>query len=501
MTRREVPTSKPKKRIVPPSWRRLAGPPILGWYVHLIGLVVGQILWLMWRGGKQQPDDWSSLWVAGRVLAAGHADQLYAYDPFDFILPAGDAWLEWVGPEKTSWVPHPFVQSPAIAVVTKIMGDHASYLASVHLLVIASGWALAVLVASAWRMWFHRQIPVLALLAGTTVMALSTPFQNAIFLGQTSPLIVAGTAYAIAAARLRPYSAGIALGLVATVKLSPFALVVVFLVFAAARRSALVAIVTSAAWNAWALVDQGWGLYQAWFDRLHVLSEQHIVAWVSQSIVSLVYWPTVDAQQRAAHDAAVAAGQTPPPAAIAPSYPDPAWWVLLAPKAAAVAGMALFVAAAWRRREFAFPLVATGTVVVSTCFSGMVWTHYFLIAIIPALGVIATTRGFALRGRPLEVGIPVVVGLSVFFFPPLAEVIRGQSSPFFIVGGCLYATVALSVVLGVVAVCFTPQKRANQSSSLTAGLWTQSSPPVPQPTPATPPPGPQNVPPAQYNSR
>lgn len=68
---------------------------IFSWQVAFLSLVTGILNALYWSV-RNNPDDWSSLWIAGLLVRRGETGQLYDYDSVDFAAWAGPAWGEIV---------------------------------------------------------------------------------------------------------------------------------------------------------------------------------------------------------------------------------------------------------------------------------------------------------------------------------------------------------------------------------------------------------------------
>ena len=416
---------------------------IIGWPAHVLGLLVGLLTQLIWHSPREN-GDWAALWIAGKLLRQGDDPHIYDYAPDDFAAWAGPFWQPFAQQDVTSASPHPFVQAPFVAQMAEALTFVMSFHTSVFFLTVASGWALVVLVASAFYVWFHRPIPMGVLVGVTVVVWLSTPFQWSITLGQTTPLVTAGIAYSIAAARRRPWSAGIVLGVVSVIKLTPLALIPLMLLFRRSRRTSLIAIATTALCFGFSVLTVGWPLHEIWRARIHMFSTYKLIAPTSQTFVSIMKRHLIDEGP-----------------ASAPIIQDtPGWMVVTPMMLAAVIALALGIAA-YRCRGRAFEIIMVGAMCVATCFSGFVWTHYFIIVVLPAFGVFALTA----RRRWAVACIAIV---SVLYFPPLSDVISSQhdnryfaQTGFYVPGGALMATIVMLFLLAAAVV--VPARRATSA--------------------------------------
>lgn len=394
---------------------------ILGWPVHLTGLIIGLITAVL-HAPRQAGDDWASLWIAGVIARDGQRTHLYDHHPEDFAAWFGPVWEQHAHSGDFSPYPHPFVQLPLVAELLSPLTRVFSFNASLLVLTVASGWALAVLIASAWHLWVWRTIPTGVLIAVATVTWLSVPFQDAIHLGQTTPLVLAAVAYALAAAVRHPTAAGIILAAATAVKLSPILLVVLFLAFRRTRRAGWRAVGAGAVLGAVSLVTAGWGTHVVWVERLREISAGAVVAPASESISSLLLFERWE--RRWEEDGVVVL-----------TVVDAPGWVTGVTVVVAVLLAGLVVVTAWRRRELAYELLTVGLFVVVTLTSGLVWTHYFLLLVVPVAGIV-------LRGSNKAVWVPVTVVAVAAQFAPLAGVDALLVFP----GGGLYGAVVVTVV-------------------------------------------------------
>lgn len=373
---------------------------VLRWYQHVIGLVFGLLI-AAFSAGKLNYGDWGSLWIAGLLVRDGHREHLYSIHDRDFALPKGDVWLHTIANSDVSSFPHPFVHVPFVADVMSVIVRVMSFNTSVILLAIASGCALVVLIASAWIFWFDEQIPMAVLLIGILVGWVSMPFQSSLYLGQSSPLIFAGVAYGLAAARTLPIRAGIVLGIVAAVKLTPVALVAICLLFARSRKTGIVATGVGILIVVASILSSGWRVFNTWWQTLRELNAAALVARVNGSFASRISSGLV-------HNDKIWVA----------IIKDPPMVASVVPRILTVVLLLLVAYTAWRSQE-SWKIACVGTITVLTATGGILWDHYLLIAVLPLLGVLA---------RGSERAICVVAILAILAFPPLA---KGDSNLWF----------------------------------------------------------------------
>ncbi|WP_312977244.1 hypothetical protein [Corynebacterium sp.] len=143
----------------------------------LIALVCGFINALFWNG-RQQPDDWSSLWIAGTLANQGDKEHIYDHD--------------------TSVAPHPYVHIPGLAELISPLTTLMDFDASVTGLTFISGLCLPILISASWALWAKTSIPFLVLVPATVAGWFLSAFQTGSWLGQTTPLILCLTICSIA---------------------------------------------------------------------------------------------------------------------------------------------------------------------------------------------------------------------------------------------------------------------------------------------------------------
>lgn len=332
--------------------------------------------------------------------------------------------------------PHPFVQAPLVAEVLAPLTRIMSFDVSLALLTVASGWALAVIVAAAWHLWAHATVPTGVLVVVAAVAWSSVPFQEAVQLGQTTVVVTAAVAYGVSAARTAPTVAGPILAVAAAVKLTPVLLIVLLLLFRRTRLAGWRALGTTAILTAISLLLAGWQTHVGWVTRLREISGGAIVAPASESIPSIALlgrW-----HERREEDGVVVL-----------TVPDPPTWIALLTAAVASALIGLVLTAAWRRREYSYELLTVGLFTAVTLTSGLVWTHYLIIVLLPAAGAL-------LAGRARKITAPAIAIALLPQFAPLA----GENPLLPFPGGGLYSALAVTVIL-CVAVLPPRRKRAD----------------------------------------
>lgn len=360
-------------RPVSPGLRGVFSPVTL-----LFAVGVGVITAVAW-GPLRFHDDWASLWIAGEIVRDGRTDILYDIAPGDFGTWGSDVASGYVlGNEEFSY-PHPFVHIPGVAFLMSVVVRVITLGASHVIVNWCLGFSLVTLVASAFRLFFRRPI-TLAVLAPATLLAwVSAVFQSSISLGQTSPMVFAGVAYALAASRTRPTLAGVILGLVAALKLTPLALIVVFLFFPARRTAGVIAAGTTTIAAILSIAVGGWALFREWLGMLHSLSQTAPVSFINQSLASVLL-----------ADEATETGADGRPVIVSLVSDIPGWLPLLT-LAITAALLLVTVLAALRNRKHGFAIICVGGFGTAILTAKILWTHYLLYLVLPVVGIAALT--------------------------------------------------------------------------------------------------------------
>ncbi|WP_024795923.1 glycosyltransferase 87 family protein [Tomitella biformata] len=411
---------------------------ILTWPVFIVGLATGLLNALYWTS-RQQPDDWSSLWIAGLLVRQGKTGHLYDHDPVDFAAWAGPAWDELVTAGTASAAPHPFVHIPGVAYAVAPLTDLLSFDSSAIVLTVVSGFCLPVLISASWVLWSRQSIPFTFLVIATIAGWYSNAFQSASWLGQTTPIIVCITICAVACASYRPITGGILLGIVGAVKLTPLGLIPLMLFFPRYRRSGIIATITAGAAALASLILGGRELFSTWLATLSRVSSSVVVTSANRSFAAMVLQ------------------DTPPDGSVAPVVTDAPTIVTMAPVLVACLLFVCLAAAAWHNRAVAAPAVLVGAYAIATAASGILWSHYMLVCIPLVIGIIVLAQRLPAPARAVVTVFCAAAAL--FLYSPLNESV---GTPGYLAGlalpwGDLAALVTLIIILiAVVAATATP---------------------------------------------
>lgn len=401
---------------------------VMSWPLALLSLVSGLVQMWIWSG-RTQPDDLGSLWIAGDLVARGKQIHLYDHNPDDFSALAGEVWLK-AAAEISAPFPHIFVHNPVIAYFMSLFTRWMTFDAFVNVVLFLSGMTLVVLVAGSYHLWFRSTIPLGIAAVGVSIVTLFPATATGLWLGQTTPLIMAGIAYALAASRVTPVRAGIVLGLVTAVKLTPFVLIPVLLFFAYRRRTAYYALGTIGVVTVVTLLVVDFKLITKWLGRLQDIGDSVLVSGANQSLASII---SLD-------------GESPTlMVKIVPEVPALATAVSMG---LAVALTALALVVSWFNRAYRFEILSVTAFGVVTAFSAIVWNHYIIVVVLFVAGVFAMSGSRFTRSWP-SFGVAALI---VLLAPPVTNPVVGvgDGHGFFFSGitGLICIMVWLLIVAG-----------------------------------------------------
>ncbi|AKK10064.1 glycosyltransferase family 87 protein [Corynebacterium uterequi] len=346
-----------------------------------------------------EPNDWTALWVAGEFFAQGRIDQIYAYYPGDFSRIADGPWREALHNLHQGWnglylEGHPFVHAPIVAIVMGLVTKVLTFSQSVMLLLFLSSFMLVIMIAAAYFMWMRRSIPLLYLIVASLVFVTTEPAQFSLYYGQTSLLIYGGLILGVAISKRHPWAAGILLGLVSIVKISPIAIIVMLFLFQGRRKAGAVGLASTALGFGLSYLLGGRELWQAWLDTMGRIGNEAIISFTNVSYTSVRLIDLHDPLMRGAT-----------------VVTDPPIVLSLLPMAFFATLAALTYLVVVVRQVQAFPMLISQAIIISMMTPSIVWYHYFVALPVVVLGILVTRS-------PQWVKYPLVFfGVSMFYSP------------------------------------------------------------------------------------
>ncbi|MGR6035207.1 MAG: glycosyltransferase family 87 protein [Candidatus Nitrosoglobus sp.] len=394
-----------------------------------LALYVAFIVYSLIRFLDAPGDDLSSSYIACRLLANGGSSHLYDFHPELFHVVDTAPWISTAADAQFSGFLHPYVQTPLWAWALQPLCTKLTFSAFSTIFLCIALLSLATtieIVARAWADNFLRPFPLVFLLAA---IALSTPFQYAMWLVQTHALFLMLTVAALyLAQRDRSFQAGALLALACAVKITPGLLAIYWLI-GGRRQAALWFVLCSLGLALLTVVAVGANLT---LDYVHSMRRVSNVLLVSFNNQSLVAWL---ASQSMLSELG-------------------SWRMLpLTPLLKIVSLIASLVGVAFagwmsKRYEWAGASAALALIVI-TIFSPIAWTHYFLV-LIPAVMILSNIGGVL----PLMVAvITFILNTTPVAIDPIAPYLASMT----MVRSHFISAVILMFVMALL--CFRPNLR------------------------------------------
>jgi len=348
-------------------------------------LRIGVLLLMLWAAYAftqvwgAWPEDLAAVYMAGHMIQSGRPDLVYLVTPDSFVNATPTAWLpelHAIGlPEDAEAFPYiyPPLWAALVAPLTGVMGpyDFFKLIAAAQIPLLALGVWLA------WRLVRPASDIPFWLWAAFSALLLLTNLSVTVALGLMQPQIAVSVLCLFSIQRRsrgRDWTAGIALAIAAAIKMSPAALVLIFVV--ERRWHALTAFVSSSAliWGmGWLLA--GADLHRDFLATLDLIRDTTILSSINFSVNSmlLTFWYAVGPLLGARLEISDVVVQNLPPAITILSK------MILLVALATTLLIARRISAAWRPVFLLFQLT-----LLLALFGPFSWAHYFLIQILLA---------------------------------------------------------------------------------------------------------------------
>jgi len=411
------------------DWSQAAG-------AHRVGLYLAFAAFSLFYFLNSPGDDLSSSYIGCRLLANGSSAHLYDFNPELFHVVDTSAWISTAENAHYSGFLHPYVQTPLWAWGLTPLCGHLPFSAFSNVFLCVALLSLIVTIETVARTWaptFLRPLPLAILLVA---VAMSTPFQYAMWLVQTHALFLMLTVLALHfAERDRPIQAGAALALACAVKITPGFLLVYWLI-GGRRRAALWFVVGSLTIAAFTVAAVGFDLTLDYVQSMRRVSNVLLVSFNNQSVTAfLAYSQSMFSELNNWR--------------ILPLTP-----ALKAVSAVTSVGSVAFAGWMSRKRELTGATVALALIGV-TVFSPIAWTHYFL-CVIPAVMILTNAGGV----------LPVAVAITTFILnstPIAIDPVAPQIGSLTVVRSHFISAIILMTVLALRCVHPRPIRVAFES--------------------------------------
>ncbi len=373
-------------------------------------------------------EDLASSFVGCRLIASGHSEALFNYDPDNFAgIGPGHIWQDFAKAGKFNGFIHPYVQTPLWGWSLRPLCTHVDFPAfeRIFLLLVMLCFAATIwLIARYWTPSLYHPLAVAIVLVG---LWFSQPFQYAMFLMQTHALFFfLAVASLVLAQREKPIAAGFLLACAAAVKVTPGFLILYWLL---TRRwkAAASAVGWSAAIMIATVVAVGPHLVATYFADLHRISRVLLVSENNQSLAA--WWMGHFHPEDDVFDVDI--------------FPLPT-----AMRLTSAALMVAFTAAGgWidhqrlslrgERAPNRVPIGAAMALVAVTIFAPIAWTHYSVILVAPVMVIVEEAR----RLRSWSVGAWAAAVALLCYRPVATNIIAMDLGRFSLLRGQFYAGV------------------------------------------------------------
>ena len=335
-----------------------------GRWLVLAFAILGTLRFAHGRG-----DDLSASYVGCRLLASGQASALFDHSPTDFAAVQDPAWTAIARAAGMGGMLHPYVQTPLWVFALQPLCTRLAFGRFLDIFVLLALLALGGIVLLVTRHWATSLREAGAVACVLAALWFTEPFRYGMFLAQNHALFLFLAVLALVwAERGRPEAAGVARGRAAPGKLTP-GLRVIYWLFTGRRRAAIVFVAAMIVLAGLTALSVGTSLALAYARELSRLSDVLLVAYNNQSLAAT--W----AGRHAAASEILA------------------WRMQPLPQGLKLASLALLATVAGglldRGRSamppVAAPLGAVLSMVATTLFTPIAWSHYYVVLVIPAL--------------------------------------------------------------------------------------------------------------------
>lgn len=323
-----------------------------------------------------QPDDLAAWWIGARLVAEGQANSLYAVDPVDFSSHTGPQWAQQAQlVAELAPFAHPYVHIPLLAYVLAPLSAVTTFESFAAAVALINGASMTLLVAAAISLWTRRPAPAHLVVIGTSLVWVSTAGKSALFLGQSTPMILAAIAMALALSRTRPVVAGVLLAGATLIKVTPVVLVAGMLLFASRRRAGLVAAILSVAGLVLSTLLAGVSVTKEWIATVRAMGSKSLVGPMNSSLDSLF-------------------GKRTDPLLPIQTMDGSSSAALAVKIAIVVVVLVLLFVLCGTRSDHIFEIASVTVLLTAMALSGVVWVHYGIVATLAITGVLLLHRNW-----------------------------------------------------------------------------------------------------------
>jgi len=367
------------------------------WLIALIFLSYIAISVIYYR--SVPGDDLSSSYIACRLLIEGEVEHLYSFDPEYFHIIDDPVWIETARKTSFHGFLHPYVQTPLWAYVLQPLCKITNFQTFNLLFLIINFFSIVAiiwLVAHHWAPSFLVR-PIL-LVGALLIFSLTTPASYTAYLNQTHPLFIFATMLAVfLSSHKRDAWAGLVLAIATLVKITP-ALIAIHWLITGRRKSVYSFLLWSLVLAILALLLLGEKTILAYWANLYRISDVLLISFNNQSFTAWLYGSSYNLSEIFN------------------------WRIYHLPTIAklinlwAVGLIVLYIAIVYRTKHnnpnLLEALSVSSLLIVSTIFTSIAWTHYYIILVVPLL--ILINIGLEIKNIWYVVIVCIIILLNVW---------------------------------------------------------------------------------------
>ncbi|WPF65807.1 MULTISPECIES: glycosyltransferase family 87 protein [unclassified Corynebacterium] len=385
--------------------------------------IANALLWI----AQADSSNLGTIWKAGEFVRAGDTFRLYNF---------------------SSYPDQPFLYLPLLAALTAPLTAVFSFEVAQFLLVLAQGFCLVLLVASAYALWFKRTMP-LAWLVPTSILAwFSAAFQMGSATGHISVVALAAVTWALTATRRHAVLSGLVLGVAGSLTLTPLVLVIPLLLWSSTRLAGAWAIVGAGAAVVLSALSTGLFSVREWVGALREVLGGAVINKENQAFSAIVM----------GHREPLPRGVDTQVLTEVPA------WLHLVPLLAALLIAAATCWVAWLNARYAQEILLIGWLCAAYLACPLLWTHSLLFLVLPIAGILAMVRP---RRYQDALWTPLAI-IALLLFWPLASSTSFEDDGMGVPWGGLLAALLITVLFLLAAAAPTrePGRALGESAPL-----------------------------------
>jgi Glycosyltransferase family 87 len=353
-------------------------------------------------------DDFSSSYIASRLLSKNLNEYLYILHPKTYHLVENTVWLQTAKESGVDAFLHPYVQIPLLAWMIQPLANNLPYMTINRIFILLNLMSICGILVISGALWYPILLTPKRFFIALLLLSITTPIVYSIFLNQTHPIIIFFVLLAVYFERNhKTVSSGVMLAISTIIKLIP-GMIAVYWFFTGRLKNSLAFFFSMICLFIFNIIFIGVPTLVDFLLLVRRISGITLVSYNNQSILG----------------------------SILSIHSDPKEifnWTMY-PVSALEKGINYFVmgfgvlAIIYLRRKIKDPywdsladgMGWTAILILATIFSTIAWTHYFIILLFPILLLLEWIRRQKTYFMLLPVLIMYLLNVSPFAQNPLA---------------------------------------------------------------------------------